>query len=285
MSHSTHVGFNEPPTCSLSGRLLPCVPIEPDFQSRLVGVAHFTAASKPICLPSSRRRAVLAIVPRGRLSLAPGVGHSRAATVNGVPKLLPFFTRSLVAWCRASQVSSGSVRLCRLLVGVGHDPDPVPAVRSANGGSGNTVPLRIVPDRSERPEHLVQSARAKGCDVFGDDPARARFGDDAVHFPPEAASLSRQSGAFAGEADVLAGKPAGDDVGPDSGGSESGCGDAVDIAEVRDTGKPRSQDGRAIRVDFTEPGDGEAGALEAKLESADAAEQAEDIHYSPTAFR
>jgi hypothetical protein len=71
-------------------------------------------------------------------------------------------------------------------VGVGHDPDAVPAVRSANGGSGNTVPFRVIPDLSERPEHAVQSARAKGRDVLGNDPPRPDFRDDPVHLEPEA---------------------------------------------------------------------------------------------------
>ena len=55
------------------------------------------------------------------------------------------------------------------------NPYAVPAMGSANGGSGNTVPLRIIPERSDFPEDSIQSTRAKGTNVFDDDPARADF--------------------------------------------------------------------------------------------------------------
>jgi hypothetical protein len=38
--------------------------------------------------------------------------------------------------------------------GVGNNPDAIPLVRGAKGGSGYTVPLRIVPERSEPPRAL-----------------------------------------------------------------------------------------------------------------------------------
>lgn len=46
--------------------------------------------------------------------------------------------------------------------GVGNNPDAIPSVWGTKGGSGETMPLRIIPERREFPEHLVQSARAKG---------------------------------------------------------------------------------------------------------------------------
>jgi hypothetical protein len=81
-----------------------------------------------------------------------------------------------------------------------------------NGASGNTVPLRIIPDRIEAPEAGIQSARAKGRDIFSDDETRAGFADDAEHFEPETGSLSVEPGSFAGEADVLARKSATHDI-------------------------------------------------------------------------
>jgi hypothetical protein len=70
-----------------------------------------------------------------------------------------------------------------LAVGVGSDdPDPVASVRSANGGSGYTVPLSIIPERREFPENRFQSARAKGGDVFEEDPARADFANEPDDF-------------------------------------------------------------------------------------------------------
>ena len=158
-------------------------------------------------------------------------------------------------------------------LGVRHDPDSVPAVRSANGGSGYTVPLRIVPDRSERPEHLVQSARAKGCDVFADDPARSRFGDDAVHFEPEAGSIAGEPGAFAGEADVLAGEPAGNDVGLDSVLSQSLTGQLLDVRIQPCFGEMLRQHALGVRLDLAYSRNREAGIAEPQFEAADAAEQ------------
>lgn len=155
--------------------------------------------------------------------------------------------------------------------GVGHDPDAVPAVRSANGGSGYTVPLRIIPDRSERPEHLVQSARAKGCDVFADDPARPRFGDDAVHFPPEAGSFSVEPGALSGEADVLAGESSADGV--DMSGQRLSC-EGSDVVMDGDSGPVLGDDAASIGVYFAElDGLKMPRAFEAEREPANAGEQ------------
>ena len=47
ISHSTHVGFNSPPICSLKGRELRSIVASlalPLRQSRAVGVAHFSTA-------------------------------------------------------------------------------------------------------------------------------------------------------------------------------------------------------------------------------------------------
>jgi hypothetical protein len=61
------------------------------------------------------------------------------------------------------------------------------------------MPFRIVPERSERPEHAIQSPRAKGADVFDEDVARADLVNEAGVLEPKAAPLSAESGAFAGE--------------------------------------------------------------------------------------
>ena len=63
-------------------------------------------------------------------------------------------------------------------------------MRRTNGTSGNTVPLRIVPERSERPEHLIQSARAKGADILDEDVARLEDFDRFGVLEPEAAAFT-----------------------------------------------------------------------------------------------
>ena len=76
-------------------------------------------------------------------------------------------------------------------LGVGHDPDPVPLVRGTNGGSGYTVPFRIVPDLSKRPEHLFQSSRSKGANIFDDCVTRTDFVDETVVLEPKPATAAR----------------------------------------------------------------------------------------------
>ena len=70
MSHSTNVGLNGPGMCSDSGRELPCVPIDDDFQSLVVvGVGHWrTAVPSPSPLLALRPARLL--FPR-----TVGVGH------------------------------------------------------------------------------------------------------------------------------------------------------------------------------------------------------------------
>jgi len=75
MSHSTHVGFSEPPICSLNGlEFLSCVAwlALPLFQSRAVGVATFsTAVAKPSPL--------VGLAPlRLWFPQTVGVGHNRS---------------------------------------------------------------------------------------------------------------------------------------------------------------------------------------------------------------
>jgi hypothetical protein len=74
------------------------------------------------------------------------------------------------------------------------------------------VPFRIVPERSEAPEDFVQSASAKGSDVFDDDVARADFFDEAVVFVPESTSFAGESCAVPCDANVLARESPADDV-------------------------------------------------------------------------
>lgn len=94
MSHSTHVGFNGPGMCSLSGRLLPWCPIEDDFQSLVVvGVGHMperamTASDEHVLRPI---RAFMAMCASKDFpsSFATGVGHSTTALRSPHPAFVP----------------------------------------------------------------------------------------------------------------------------------------------------------------------------------------------------
>ena len=128
--------------------------------------------------------------------LLAGVGHIFTAVCRFNPPCLP---------CVPAPVE-------QLLCGVGHNPDPIPPVRGTNGARGYTMPLRIVPERSERPEYLIQSARAKGGDIFDEDVARLERVDRFGVLEPEAATFSTESGAFPGETDVLTGESAAQEI-------------------------------------------------------------------------
>lgn len=170
------------------------------------------------------------------------------------------------------------VRLASQAVGVGHNPDPIPAVASANGGSGYTVPFRIIPERSETPEHDVQSARAKGRDVFDDDPPRPDFADDAEVFEPQAGTTASEPSAASRNADVLAGKTPAYQI-------DGACllrnHHAIESGNVIVNWNPWPvfcQDSPAERLYFAEHGGLHAGALQPEAEPADAAEQVKHPH-------
>jgi hypothetical protein len=85
------------------------------------------------------------------------------------------------------------------------------------------MPLRIIPDRSEPPENLVQSARAKGSNVFDERDFRADFGDKTEELEPEAGSRAIKACATSGQTDVLAWEASADGVDIDFILSESVC--------------------------------------------------------------
>ena len=162
-----------------------------------------------------------------------------------------------------------------LVVTVGNNPHSIPSVRSADGGSGYTVPFRIIPDRSEPAEADVQSSRSKGSDVFGDEVARARFLDDPEHFKPESGPLTVEPGTFAGDADILARETAAHDVNArNTDGSKSVGADLSDVIENRNVGPVATENPPGVIVSFTECNGSEtAGSLKPKAESSDAGKQ------------
>ena len=156
-------------------------------------------------------------------------------------------------------------------------------MRGANGGSGNTVPLRVIPERRDFPEHLVQSARAKGADVFDDDPRRPDFLDEPAVLAPEAGTLAAESCPLASGADVLAGEASANNVNwPDI-----GAGETADIFVNWHSRPVLCEDGAAVGVDLAE-GDWSESAcsFESKAETADARKEVEDTegHRSTNAF-
>jgi hypothetical protein len=54
-------------------------------------------------------------------------------------------------------------------LGVGNHEEPITSVRGAKGGSGDTIPLRIIPARGKVCEHCGKSSTAQGGNVFDED--------------------------------------------------------------------------------------------------------------------
>jgi hypothetical protein len=118
MSHSTHVGFSEPPATALSGKLFRWYWLGPPLfdASCVVGVGHIAGtfpclsrtsrpaialASSSVQSPSSHRWRASRTVPSHGICDAEGVGYISFSFAVGVPK--------------------------------GNDPEPVPPVRRTNG--------------------------------------------------------------------------------------------------------------------------------------------------------
>src|SRR3546814_2603691 len=80
-----------------------------------------------------------------------------------------------------------------LAAGVGNNPDTISRVRSANAGSEDTMPFRIVPERCEAMEDDVQSASAEGGHIFNDDPFGLKLADEAEILKPQARSEEHTS--------------------------------------------------------------------------------------------
>jgi len=62
-----------------------------------------------------------------------------------------------------------AVAFVLLASGVGNNPEPVAAVRGANGGSWYAVPPRIIPERGQVSENVSKPSTKERCDVFHDD--------------------------------------------------------------------------------------------------------------------
>jgi hypothetical protein len=125
--------------------------------------------------------------------------------------------RSIRSTTRGSSEFSGTpvrspVSFQSRAVGVGHDPDPVAAVRGANGRSRYAVPLRVIPARGQVPEYAPHSSSKESCDVLHDDVAGSKLANESGVLAPKTRAFPVDPGAFAGVGEVLAGEAAGEDV-------------------------------------------------------------------------
>ena len=142
------------------------------------------------------------------------------------------------------------------------------------------MPFRIIPERSERPEHLIQSARAKGADIFDEDVARLEDFDRFGILEPESAAFAGESGAFSGKADVLAGKASAQEI-DGFNGSPINC---ANISIPFDVRPVFGEHALTVGVDFDLPRDIKTGSFKAKIKPSYASKKAPDSHLIPRQF-
>jgi hypothetical protein len=215
--------------------------------------------------------------------------------------------RSIRSTTRGSSEFSGTpvrspVSFQSRAVGVGHDPDPVAAVRGANGRSRYAVPLRVIPARGQVPEYAPHSSSKESCDVLHDDVAGSKLANESGVLAPKTRAFPVDPGAFAGVGEVLAGEAAGEDVDvwhrhgqpclkcgllfprtiwirsprpPRSPSVDRGVGhQGAHVGMTRDPGPVLREDPLAELVLLAEPHSAHTGALQAQVKSPDPAEEA-----------
>ena len=169
MSHSTHVGFNEPPICSDRGReFLANVSglAFPDRQSRDVGVANARLDTASISVPPSLDFRGVTRPPFVPSELV-GVGHIGAKKLRG-----------------EHPADRSATAFVLLASGVGNNPQSVASVRGTNGGSRYAMPLRIVPERGHVSENRCKPSTKQRCDVLHDDEARSKLANQSGVLAP-----------------------------------------------------------------------------------------------------
>lgn len=110
---------------------------------------------------------------------------------------------------------------------VGNNEYPVASMWSADGGSGDAIPLRIIPERGQVTEDSPEPSVPQLRDVLHDDDSWSKVANDASEVRPEARARTGEARSFAGDGDVLAGEPSANDVD----GNKASCADGANIIE------------------------------------------------------
>lgn len=157
--------------------------------------------------------------------------------------------------------------------GVGHEPEPFPAVGGANGGRGEQTPLRIEPELGKITEDMGKSCANNSWDVLQEHVSGFHVADDPCDVGPEpTVVVSAQPLPRCGER--LAGEACSDDV------HSATPWASVEGAEVRPDRRsiqarlvhPRHESGRCVGVPLNVShgaGDAAEGELEASVSGAE----------------
>jgi hypothetical protein len=153
------------------------------------------------------------------------------------------------------------------------DEDAIAVVRGADGGSWYAVPDCVVPARGQVCEYVSESEAKVPCDVFQECVLGSYVANDAVHLGPEVAVVVGAV-AVAGVAEGLAGVAAGEELE----GSEFGAVELVDVVDAWGGWPVSLEDLVGVWGIFDLSDAGVSGVFEAEVESADAGEDANELH-------
>jgi hypothetical protein len=243
------------PECAAVAFLRLTVELRVDFESPRVGVGIRWLTARPSSLPlGPGRRACPSF------GIPCGVGHRSPRKFRG--------GRPPVRRATA---------LVLLASGVGNDPEAVAPVRGADGGSRNAVPLRVIPARGQVGEHSTESPRKERWNVLHEDVPGSKLANDSSELGPKTRALAVEACAESGEREVLARKPATDEVD----GGEVGGADGADVGMSNSVRESRCKHGPSVRVLLDLPARREPRAFEAEVESSDPGKERADIHHRP----
>jgi hypothetical protein len=148
-------------------------------------------------------------------------------------------------------------------------------VRRSNVEGSNAIPFRVIPFRGQRAEYGSHPPSKERRHVLQQDVGWSNQANGTNNLPEESRTASGKSGAIPGEANVLAGKASGDDVGAHPGDLFSPHG--TNVSQNFDIGPVPPQNSTAESVDLAE-GDclESAGSPQAEAEAADPAEKVDN---------
>ena len=124
-------------------------------------------------------------------------------------------------------------------------------------------------------EDGIRAASAERRDVLSEHPIGSAQGDDPSHFPPQAGTVPGEASAFACGRDILTGEAADDGVDSSEAGEPVGAEEA-NVSASGHVGPVTGEDVLAVGIGFDLSDTLPAGALEAKIETADTSKEGEE---------
>jgi hypothetical protein len=177
----------------------------------------------------------------------------------------------------------GPLSFQSLAFGVGQNPYPLATVRRSDIVRSQHTPFRIEPQRGQVTEDSAKSANSEGWGVLHEHEARSYLANDAGKLSPKAASLAVDSRSCSGNADVLTGKAARNDINTASPRSSVKGANVVPNRERRETSIILSgeQSPSGIGVKFDGAHGSPSEQMPAEYSSTSAREKSQLIHCHP----